>query len=641
MRIGYMCPFDDLGCGESEARIRWTYLLEKRGHKVIPLNRVCKTFDTDEHADNLNLDLIITSQVVEQTDIVYPDVPSYFFFWCPVSFFPDALRNDYLKYMGKYDFIVGGYESKNPLATLSLSPYFNYDQLLPLMASVPMDFVIPCEKKKELKLFYVGMLRRYEKLLAKLESKNLVDIYGPQHVFGTTPWAGFKSYKGTIPYDGKTIIEKMHDAGIVLALHSKSHNKEDFVSNRIFEAAAAGAIIIADDNKFIRRYFGDSVYYIDIFKNDIEQDLDNIIQEIFDNPDAALEKAKRAQQIFIEKLSLDAQVDKFLDFIEQKTQESQNTQKPYIVDCIIRLEQASDFDSVYDELKKQYYKNLHLIICADNDSVLNAVKKETIDFDCTFVKTDDGYLSTDVINALKGKYFMLFDKNSVIHKNHILKAVQVLSQSPIDFAYSGSYEKICSGDKIQEYKTIKYTPFNMGDLLNDVSSPDTFGLNMQKFMETYPVSCFMFNRNIITSNTELCNMPFYAVHLSLCVKSVLKNINNHAFMWTISGGTKQKPLYKKTLMYDHLGVEKDEILEKIKTLYVQMIKNKLQKSVYQLPIDIQKDLLKRLYKITKIKYIFALRHKKQYKEQLTRIKQALTDLRNIMYIKRIENEGTI
>ena len=62
MKIGYMCGFDNLGCGESEARIRWTYLLEKRGHTVIPLNRKGYTFDTNVHANNLSLDLILTDE---------------------------------------------------------------------------------------------------------------------------------------------------------------------------------------------------------------------------------------------------------------------------------------------------------------------------------------------------------------------------------------------------------------------------------------------------------------------------------------------------------------------------------------------------------------------------------------------------
>lgn len=625
MKIGYICAYDDLGCGESEARIRWTYLAEKKGHTVVPLNKHCRTFDTDEHADNLGLDLVVTAQVIEQTDIVYPDVESCFFFWAPASFFSDSLRNDYLRYMGKYDLIVGGYESKNPIAALSLSPYFHYNELLPLMASVPIDFVIPCEEKQNLKLFYVGMGERYKKLLTKLENKNLIDIYGPKKVFNKSPWIGFKSYKGTIPYDGKTIIQTMHDTGIVLALHSKSHNREDFVSNRIFEAAAAGAIIITDDNKFIRKYFGDSVYYLDIFKSSEEQekDLFCILDEIFNHKDEAFKKAQRAQKIFIEKLSLDHQIDAFLEFIEnEKNKKNETSDKK--VDCVCLIDNENDFYHIQDELKKQYFGNLHLVIAA-TQNILEKIK-ENILFEYSFCLTDDATFSKEIASTLTGDFFIILDKNSVLHRNHIFKAVQILSQNKYDFAYSGCYEKIMKGNAVSDYKTINFRPYDFHSLFSDFREGNNDGVNIWQFLTLYPKCCFIFNRAIITSDYEMHNIPVFVAHLYLCLKSLFSDKGKNAFIHTISAGKIPSEIPEKTFFYDHLGNVKDEILEKIKTNLCWLIDNTLTDTESFVLDDINRDVFKMLLRYIQIKKMFSIQ-KKRKKELSQKIKKIKTLLK--------------
>ena len=637
MKIGYMCPYEDLGCGESEARLRWTYLLEKKGCQVVPLNKQCRTFDTNEHADNLGLDVVITAQVVETTAVVYPNVPTCFFWWCPSSFFPNQLRkNDYLRYMGKYDFVVGGYESNNPVAALASSPYFSCTHLLPLMASVPADFVIPCEEKEDLKLFYVGMFRRYEKLLTKLESDNLVDIYGPEKVFGQEPWGGFKSYRGTIPYDGKTIIRKMHDAGIVLALHSKSHNREDFVSNRIFEAAAAGAIIIADDNKFIRKYFGDSVYYLNIFQTPKEQEreLSKILDAIFNNKKEAFEKAKRAQKIFLEKLSLDKQVDAFLTFIEEEKNRRQQLCNK-LVDCVVYVDDEDAFYHVQNELKQQCYTKLHLVIVAE-EKLFKKIRPN-ISFDYSYCAQTNDNFSPEIVSCLKGEFFIILGKDSVLHHNHIFKGVQILSSGTDDFTYSGSYEKIIQYDVVQKYKTLEYRPYNFYDILVQLQTSNNDMEKLPSFLEQFPSCCFIFRRKIIVSNCEMMNMPILSSHLYLCMKSILLNFQNHSFMYTISSGKKGGALTKK-FFYDSLGNPKDEILEKVRTNLCHYI-GKIDEIAFSnqkdfFPTDVKIVLLKTLLLFVKFKKTFSInkKHRKKYREQYHKIKMLIQKEKDILHI---------
>ena len=573
MKIGYLCPFDKLGCGESEARIRWTYLFQKNGHEVIELNRECRSFDSDIHGENLNLDLIVSPAVVEHKDAVFPDAFSCIFFWCPTSFFPNLLRNNYLLYMGKYDCVVGGYESRNPTAELAASYYFNCGKLLPSMASVPADFAVLDELPAQLKLFYVGVLPRYEKLLSKLDNTGRLDIYGPKTALGTIPWKKFKSYKGNIPFDGVSIIKKMHESGIVLALHSKPHNTEEFVSNRIFEAAAAGAIIIADDNKFIRRYFGDNVYYVDIYQSEktLGKNLNKVIDKIYSDPAAARLKAKNAQRIFLDKLALDKQVEDFLAFIDSKKKE-QCALDYGVVDCIVKAETAEEFFMVQRQLEKQYYSRLHIILVASR-SVFAEVE-DKIKFECDFAENDGDYFGGNVVSNLKGKFFVVLNSESVLNRNHILKAAQLLSKTNDLFAYSGSFEKTYKNG-VADFSLLNSNPLRFREFLLDTAYCETPIFGGIGAVADYPQACFVFNRELIENGNETSNVRFSEIHAYLCAKSLLIDFERKSFMYAFSAGRivpRKKRI--KNIVFDNSGTSTDSATSRIRSNLVHLIAKK-------------------------------------------------------------------
>ncbi len=117
-------------------------------------------------------------------------------------------------------------------------------------------------------------------------------------------------YMGKIPFDGTSVIQVLQKHGIVLIFHSEIHNKEKIPSSRIFEAAAASTVIISDENEFVKKHFKDTIFYVDTSLSaeeicaQIRQHMDTIRQ----NPKDALDKAKRAHQIFTEKFSMDTQL---------------------------------------------------------------------------------------------------------------------------------------------------------------------------------------------------------------------------------------------------------------------------------------------------------------------------------------------
>lgn len=117
-------------------------------------------------------------------------------------------------------------------------------------------------------------------------------------------------YMGSIPFDGSSVIGVLQRHGIVLILHSDIHNAEGIPTSRIFEAAAASAVIISDENPFVRKHFGDSVFYIDtsLSAENIFSQIQEHLQTISDHPQHVLEMAKRAHEIFMENFEMSDQL---------------------------------------------------------------------------------------------------------------------------------------------------------------------------------------------------------------------------------------------------------------------------------------------------------------------------------------------
>lgn len=167
------------------------------------------------------------------------------------------------------------------------------------------------------KVFYAGI--NWERLASKgrhdtvfrlLDGENILRIYGPESVRGVKVWKGFKSYCGAIPFDGHSLIDEIAKCGVSLVLSSDAHAQSGLMSNRLFESLAAGAVVISDDNPFARRNFGSTLLYID-YDTKAQHVADQIRRHwtwVASNPDQALELAKAAQQIFLDKYGLKAQL---------------------------------------------------------------------------------------------------------------------------------------------------------------------------------------------------------------------------------------------------------------------------------------------------------------------------------------------
>lgn len=164
------------------------------------------------------------------------------------------------------------------------------------------------------KLFYAGInweaisggKSRHQEVLKRLDKTGLLRIYGPTIFQGVRVWAGYDSYVREVPFDGMSMIDEISKAGIALVLSSQPHKDSELMSNRLFESVSAGALIICDENPFAKKFFGESLLYIDS-RSPVEQihaDISSHLEWVRLHPDQALGMIAKAQEIFREKFTL-------------------------------------------------------------------------------------------------------------------------------------------------------------------------------------------------------------------------------------------------------------------------------------------------------------------------------------------------
>lgn len=135
---------------------------------------------------------------------------------------------------------------------------------MPLLNHTLAEPIIPPRPHERYRVMYCGINweklsnkpQRHIGLLRDLDALDLLDVYGPKVIRGVKVWEGYKGYRGPIPFDGRTVIDKIAKAGACLVFSSEAHIRSGIMSNRLFEAMAAGAVVIADEHPFVEQALG-------------------------------------------------------------------------------------------------------------------------------------------------------------------------------------------------------------------------------------------------------------------------------------------------------------------------------------------------------------------------------------------------
>lgn len=165
--------------------------------------------------------------------------------------------------------------------------------------------------------------KTFQNFLNLLEQEDYTRFYGKKLFRELYP----RSYQGEISFDANSLLDCMARAGVALVLHSTDHNEYSLPSGRIFEAAASSCVIICDQNAFVQEHFGNSILYIDTSEtgSSIFHQIQNHMMWIWENKRDALEKARRAHEIYKSKFLLEDQLLRLEVFHNQISQKKNNS----------------------------------------------------------------------------------------------------------------------------------------------------------------------------------------------------------------------------------------------------------------------------------------------------------------------------
>lgn len=246
-------------------------------------------------------------------------------------------------------------------------------------------------KPRSYRLFYAGInwerlgrgKSRHQELLDLLDKTGKLRIYGPEKFQGVQVWEGYESYCKQIPFDGISMVDEISNCGAALVLSSEAHKQSELMSNRLFESLAAGALIICDEHQFARKHFGDSLLYIDT-RDPIDVQFAAVrdhLEWAEQNPQAAADLAKAAQNIFLEKFRIDLSLRTIYKGFHDRKAQLHNSNCPSTIRmptvrvvCIINKFDATEIKNRIGSILSQLFKNVNLTIVLDGIDI-DKVKK--------------------------------------------------------------------------------------------------------------------------------------------------------------------------------------------------------------------------------------------------------------------------
>jgi len=385
------------------------------------------------------------------------DVPTVGLMWSPTPFFeedPYRLRN-----VLSYD----GYFSGSPAITV-----FVRDLLFAVGKTAPVaEFMYPScfdtrfqrRSLDSFSLFYAGVNwdgRGFGKLFGILDKEAPLRVYGPRE-----SWRFLKrSYAGAVPADGTSLLDRISECGVALCLHRPEHRQMGVPSARIFEAAAAGAVIMGEDFSFTREHFGDAMLYLDpsASHQELAEQIKLHLKWLADHPEEALAMAERSHAIFSEKFCLE-QLFRDIESLAQEVRrqsfycpvqpdESNDLAQP-LVEYIVRAgtRPIKFVDRALGSLANQTYSNIGiiLVLCGkveELDALIQRYKLLFRSFRIVEVGGHPGGGRSAALwaglRAVTAPLFGNLDDDDEVHVNHVAALVAALTQDASSLvAYSG------------------------------------------------------------------------------------------------------------------------------------------------------------------------------------------------------------
>lgn len=263
------------------------------------------------------------------------------------------------------------------------------------------------------KLLYVGInweaisggKSRHQEVLKNLDKSGFLRIFGPYIFQGVQVWAGYESYVREVPFDGISLINEISKAGIALVLSSQSHKEAALMSNRLFESIAAGALVICDENPFAKKFFGDTLLYIDsrCSPEEIVTDIKRHMAWAQNNPAQALEMIAKAQAIFREKFNLIKNLSDIYSGLQQRKHELAHLRQgqaennvQVLANFLMPIYSKETLDQHLESIGTQDYSMLTSSLIVDRN--ISAAQRNEIAHSISLMKRPPNVIEIDYIN---------------------------------------------------------------------------------------------------------------------------------------------------------------------------------------------------------------------------------------------------
>jgi glycosyltransferase involved in cell wall biosynthesis len=241
--------------------------------------------------------------------------------WNPLNFMDDPTH---IKNLKSFD----GYLSCYSRPVDNAIKYAKADIVGNLNHTLSHPILNVSDFRKDITCFYIGI--NWEQLNSTIPSRKLVldllknlgndvCIYGPRMISNVNVWQNWNQYKGEIPFDGVSIVNVIKRCGACLVLSSPSHVKFEISSNRLFEGLAAGVPLICDNHPFIKKWFGDNVFYIDTNDSTCHEQVLRHIAFIKDpnNTEVVIHKLQECRNVFLTNFMLHHQLETIINNVKQ------------------------------------------------------------------------------------------------------------------------------------------------------------------------------------------------------------------------------------------------------------------------------------------------------------------------------------
>jgi hypothetical protein len=292
---------------------------------------------------------------------------------------------------------------------------------------------------------------RHGAIFRSLGERVQMNIYGPPE-----SWAHVGDhYRGTLPCDGRSLVEAIRPSGIALCLHKAAHRKYNCPSMRLFEAAAAGALIISDDFAFPRQWFRDSVLYVDpqLPAALVTEQIVGHVEWARANQEAANRLARRSNELFRRALTLDRMLESLPPFVDRVRERSRMVITPNAghdhatVEYNIRVgsRPVGMVARALDCLATQTHRGISVTLIqfhpVEGLDALLAQHQSNFRKIRRLIVPNDGKRSTAWwagLQNVEAEFFAVLDDDDSLHPNHVASIMDHFERHPdCGFVYSG------------------------------------------------------------------------------------------------------------------------------------------------------------------------------------------------------------